>query len=1199
MAHWKDAGRRVRKSTKAVRWATRMVTEGLEQRMLLAATSVVDWSTYLGGNNDDAGRGIAIDGGGNAWVAGWAASTDIATGGFDTTYNGGTHDAFVAKINANGTLDRSSYLGGSGSDGATAIAIDRRGNAWVAGTTDSTDLASGGFDNSYNGGGRDDFVAKLNADGTLAWVSYLGGSGREEGFPRIAIDGDGNAWVAGFSDSTDLGSGGFDISYNGGNYDGFVAKINADGTLAWSTYLGGTGDDRAGGIGIDGSGNAWVTGSTTSPGWTSGGFDTSFAGPVDGFVAKINADGTLAWSSYLSLPGTQGNAIAIDRGGNAWVAGADALAKINANGTLAWVSTDHQGISSPRCWGIAVDDSGNAWVTGGDFVGPSGSDAFVAKISPTGTWTWVDYLGPTQVAAVFADVGYALAIDGNGSVWVTGQTYKPGWTSGGFDATYAGGGDAFVAKISNHAPVAYDQSLTTSQGVAIHGTVTAIDPEGDSLTYSAVGQPTYGTLSLQSDGTFTYTPADSYFGPDAFVYKANDGKLDSNYATVNITVTRGAGTNLSLSPSSILENQPSGTVVGTFSVSAAGGGDTFTYTLVTGMGDTDNASFSIVGNQLLSAASFDYETKNSYSIRVGTSGSSGQYFEQTFAVTVMNVNEAPTDMALSNVTVPQNQPTGLIIGTLTSTDPDAGDSFTYALVSGSGSDDNGLFRINAAQVLTAATFSLAGRTSYSIRIRTTDAGGLSFEKALSISVIDTVLSSASIPENQPYGTVVGTLSCTNPDAWNTFTYTLVPGTGGDDNGTFAIVGNQLLTEAPLNYEGKNHLSIRVRSSNVGGLVYDNLYAITITNQNESPTDISLSGPGVPEGQPIGTKVGRLTATDSDGQDTFTYALVSGHGSDDNASFRITGDRLVTATTFNYIPGREYAVRIRATDAGGLSVEKELGIPILAVFEFGRVDGRSNKNLSIADTDGDLVTFKLSGGGMGSFWGNQVGLIDTTATSTLSITVKKGRNGDGLYHLGDITSDGLLKSISAKSVVESGEVLLNSLGRSAGKATASLTFRQISDANICVQGLPVASLTVSGDVTNSRILTTGSIKKVSVATLLDSDILVGVAADCADHFATAGDFVDLSAKLESLKVTGRKLPSKTPHPAYVANSHISAPTVGTITLLNLPATSDPVVHVLTDAGTLTVTQSKLTSTPMFAPGTWKKPGQRPLIWEVVG
>ena len=754
--------------------------------------------------------------------------------------------------------------------------------------------------------------------------------------------------------------------------------------------------------------------------------------------------------------------------------------------------------------------------------------------------------------------------------------------------------------VIKHAPVAYDRSLSTDEDTAISDVVTATDVHGDTLMYSAVAQPSHGTLSLQTDGIFTYTPASKYFGPDSFTYRANDGKWDSNIATVSITVRPHKPTDLSLSPSSIPENQPSGTVVGTLSTTSRDADDTFTYSLVSGVG-TSNASFSIVGDQLQSAASFDYEAKSSYSIRVRTTDSDGFFFEKVLTITVTNTNEVPTDIILINTLVAENQSSGTIVGPLASSDPDFGDALTcaYTLVTGTGDDDNASFTISSSQLLTAASFILADRSTYSVRLRTTDAGGLSFEKAIIIHVVSIALSNTTVPENQPNGTLIGTLSCSNADAFSSLTYSLAPGTGGEDNGGFAVVGNQLLTAGPLNYEGKNWYSIRIRSSNLGVVIYEAIYPIAITNENESPTNVLLSGSGVPEGQPIGTKVGRLSATDSDGDDTFTYTLVPGPGSDDNASFRITGNRLVTASTFNYIPGREYAVRIRATDAGVLSVEKELGIPILAVFEFGRVDGRSNKNVSIADSDGDVVTFKLSGGGMGSFWGNQVGLIDTTATSTLSISVKKGRNGDGLYHIGDITSDGLLKSISAKSVIESGEVLINSLARSAGKATASLTFRQISDANICVQGLPLASIAVSGDVTNSRIVTTGSIKKMSVATLLNSDILVGVAADCAEHFATTEDFVDTSAKLESLKVSGRKLPSSATHPADVAGSHISAPSVGTIALLNVPAGTDPLVHVLTDVGTLTVTQSKLTSTAMFGTGTWKKPGTRPAIWQVLG
>ena len=755
MAQWKDVGRRVGKRAGAVHGAAGTVIERLEQRMLLAGTPVVDWSTYLG-NGSEIGRGIAIDGSGNAWVAGQTQSTDFASGGFDTTYNGGIADGFVAKINANGTLAWSSYLGGSGSEGISAVAIDGNGNAWVAGVTTSTDLARGGFDNTYHGGSFatggncDAFVAKINADGTLAWVSYLGGNGADEE-PSIAIDGQGNAWVTGMTGSTDLATGGFETTYNGGGRDGFVAKINADGTLAWSSYLGGDNHDGAAAIAIDASGNAWVTGGTGSSGWISGGFDTSFNGGSEGFVAKINADGTLAWSSYL-FPDDRdfGNAIAIDRAGNAWVAGLFGhLAKINADGTLAWVNNDHQGIV-PQCRGIALDTTGNAWVAGDDLRSPSGSDAYVARFNSAGALTWLYYLGPKQVAGVFADVGWALAIDANDRVWVTGDTYKSGWTSGGFDTTYDGGAEAFVVKIRMPSPpVAYDQALTTSRNVAIDGTMIADDPDADPLTYSVVSQPTNGTLSFTPDGAFIYTPNSNYEGADSFTFKANDGAFDSNIATIGITIAHDLQANISLSPSSILENQPSGTVVGAFSVSGPDAIAPFTYALVSGAGAANNASFTIAGDQLLSAAVFDYEAKNSYSIRVRLIDSTNQTFEQAFTISVMNVNEAPTNLRLSNAVVPENQPPGLFVGTLITTDPDRADTFTYSLVDGDGSDDNASFTITGSHLLTAASFSLADRSSYSIRVRTTDAGGLSFEKAFTISVVDTILDNASIPRTSP------------------------------------------------------------------------------------------------------------------------------------------------------------------------------------------------------------------------------------------------------------------------------------------------------------------------------------------------------------------------------------------------------------------------------------------------------------------
>ncbi len=1210
MTQRKDSRHRARKSAKAVRWATGVVTEGLEQRTLLAATPV-EWSSYLGGSAVDVGNGIALDGQGNCWVAGKTATTDLASAGFDTTYNGGSVDGFVAKIGADGALAWSSYLGGNGADNAYTLATDGQGNAWVAGVTNSTDLAGGGFDTSYNGGIRDGFVAKINADGTLAWVSYLGGSVDDEGL-RLAIDGAGNAWVTGYTSSSDLASGGFDSTYNGGSYDGFVAKINANGMLAWSSYLGGSGDDEVTDIAIDGGGNAWVTGSTTSPGWTSGGFDTTFRGLGEGFVAKINAGGALAWSSYLPLGGTDyGNAIAIDHGGNAWVVGqSGSLAKINADGTLAWVSNNHQGINSPECSDIAIDNSGYAWVTGGDFRSSSGSDAFVAMISPTGTWTWLYYLGPKQVSGISDDVGNALAIDGNGSVWVTGQTYKPAWTGGGFDTTYGGGGDAFVVKVRKPSvPVAYDQDLSTSQNFAIDGTMTASDSDADPLTYSVSSQPTHGTLLFTPDGAFTYTPNSGYEGADSFTFKATDGTFDSNVATIGITITH-LQANLSPSPSSILENQPSGTMVGTFSVSGPDAISPFAYSLVSGAGDDNNASFTISDDQLLSAASFDYETKSSYSIRVRITDSASHTFEQAFIITVMNVNEAPTNLYLSNATVLENQPPGLTVGTLTTTDPDTLDTFTYSLVDGAGGNDNASFAIGGNGLLTAASFSLADRGSYSIRIRTTDAAGLSFEKAFTISVVDTILSNTSIPENQPSGTFVGTVSCANPDYPSAFSYQLVNGQGATDNGSFVIVGNQLLAASPFDYESQNTFSIRIRST-TATFVYENVFVISVSNVGEAPTNLTLSSTTVQENLPYGTEVGTFQTVDPDAGESFTYSFVNGAGGEDNACFIIDGDQLLTSMRFNYEFRKDYSIRVRATDSGGLSYDKTLTIDIGDDpgdyrGAFGWAGGKKGTKLTLPDADGDLVTFTLSGTGTGKVYGFEGSFEDLIVTGSgpktaVTITVKKPRKTptDKLMTLGNVTTDGPIKSFTASASILSGLAQFNTQNMSIPKAKASLKLLQISDSDIRVQNLPLASIAVKGGISGTRILTDNSIKALQAATLLHSEILVGMATGFEGDFAISpSDFTNPTATLGSLKISGRKLSARASHPADVANSHISAPLAGTLSLMNLADTSAPMVHVMKVTGTLKVSHSKLTLEPMFAAGTWKLPAQRPPIWETL-
>ena len=195
-----------------------------------------------------------------------------------------------------------------------------------------------------------------------------------------------------------------------------------------------------------------------------------------------------------------------------------------------------------------------------------------------------------------------------------------------------------------------------------------------------------------------------------------------------------APNNLKLSTSTIAENQLIGTVVGNFSSTDPDTGDTFTYSLVTDDGATDNSLFSITGNQLTTNAVFNFETKDIYKIRVKTTDQGGLSFEKQFIIKVSNVNETPTNLLIDTSTIAENQLIGTVVGNFSTTDPDTGNTFIYSLVTGEGATDNSLFTITGNQLTTNAVFDFESKNSYSIRVKTTDQDGLSFEKQLTISI---------------------------------------------------------------------------------------------------------------------------------------------------------------------------------------------------------------------------------------------------------------------------------------------------------------------------------------------------------------------------------------------------------------------------------------------------------------------------------
>lgn len=378
------------------------------------------YSTYLGGSSDDVGRGVTVDISGNAYITGVTHSPDFPVSSAVYQSKKGESDAFVTKLDASGNLIYSTYLGGDKSDWGNGIAVDVSKNAYITGWTGSENFptTSGAYKNT-SGGHRDAFITKLNASGNgLIYSTYLGGKNYDTG-SAISVNTSGSVYVTGCTNSAD-----FPIisaaygSYAGGYHDAFVAKLNASGNnLLYSTYLGGNNDDVGCGIAIDTSGNAYITGITWSTNFpTLSPVYGNLRGNNDAFVTKLNPSGnSIVYSTYL--------------GGSAYDGG----------------------------YGIALDVSGNAYLTGvtcsHDFPVTSAiyksiagnDDAFITKLNSSGN----SIISSTYLGGDENDVGYGIAVDTSGSVYVTGQTWSDSFpTTSTLYGGRRGDRDVFIAKMT-------------------------------------------------------------------------------------------------------------------------------------------------------------------------------------------------------------------------------------------------------------------------------------------------------------------------------------------------------------------------------------------------------------------------------------------------------------------------------------------------------------------------------------------------------------------------------------------------------------------------------------------------------------------------------------------------------------------------------------------------------------------------------
>jgi hypothetical protein len=674
---------------------------------LNAAGSAAVYSTYLGGSEDDWGCGIAVDAAGNAYVTGvtWSADFPTTPGAFQTSH-GGYFDAFVTKLNAAGSdLVYSTYRGGSGDDSAARIAVDASGNAYVTSGTNSSDFPTtpGAFQTNL-GGNSDAFVTKVNADGSdLVYSTYLGGSGNDVG-TAIAVDSSGNAYVTGWTGSTDFPTANpFQGSLAGGTCgtapdtypcpDAFVAKLNAAGSaLVYSTYLGGRGYAEGYGIAVDSTGNAYVTGFTDSIGFptTMGAFDTTCG--TDGYC---NSDyfGNLYPDAFVT--------------------------KLNAAGSALVYSTYLGGTADDYGTGIAVDSAGNAYVTGrtyyGDFpttmgafdttcgtdgnCNPHGSmtipDAFVTELNAAGSaLVYSSYMGGSDY-----DYGTGIAVDPAGNAYVTGLTLSTDFptTPGALQPSFGGDyWDAFVAKIS---PADVPGVSLTPARLTFASQPVGTTSSPQIVTLSNVGSAplTIDSISASADFAQTNTCGADILGGSSCTIDVTFTPTGTGTMTGLITITDNATDSPHIVSLTVIGIQPS------ISISSVSPGS---LTLVQG-GSMQNVSVKLIRDSYTDGVSLSISTlpsgvsPNITQPAMGDSGSiglqAGRYAtlvsNQTITVTASGRGVSSVT-ATFNLTV--NPPALPTVTSLSPSSATAGGAAFTLTVNGSNFVDNSVVRWNGS-----------------------------------------------------------------------------------------------------------------------------------------------------------------------------------------------------------------------------------------------------------------------------------------------------------------------------------------------------------------------------------------------------------------------------------------------------------------------------------------------------------------------
>ncbi len=641
--------------------------------------------------------------------------------------------------------------------------------------------------------------------------------------------------------------------------------------------------------------------------------------------------------------------------------------------------------------------------------------------------------------------------------------------------------------------VSLSASAIAENQTGLVGTLSTTDADpGDTFTYSIVGGSESGSLSISGNTLQVTSPLDyeTLAGHAAHVTVRTTDSQGHTYdqaLNVNVSDVNEAPTSVSLSASSISDGATG--AVGTLSATDPDSGETATYTIV---GGTDAAHFAISGNTLSVATPFDHSVQTSGQVVVRVTDSGGLTHDQTISVSVGAVNHAPTAVTLSSSTVAENA-TGAV-GTLSTTDPDSGDTATYSIVGGA---DQAHFMIsggNTLSVSSAFDYETQGSHAATVVVRSTDGGGLTHDETLTVNITNTNeaptaigLTASSIADGATGA--VGTLSATDLDAGDTATYTIV---GGTDQTHFTISGNTLSVATPFDHSVQTSGQVVVRVTDSGGLTHDQTISVSVGAVNHAPTAITLASSTIAENAT--GDLGVLSSVDQDAGDTASFSIVGGA---DQAHFTFGGggaDHLVVSTPFDYETqgGHTATVIVRVTDGGGLTHDQTITISVSDVNE---------APTALTITGGNTVNENVSG----STWTLSTTDPDTADSFTYSIV-----GGPDQAHFSVSGSTLTLASAFDYEAQTSGSVVIRSTD-GAGHTidrTLSLTIGNVADQ--APTGVTLSATTIAENTTNSTFATLSS---VDADGALDSHTFSVVGGAQAANFAVSGSTLQVVAPFD--------------------------------------------------------------------------------------